>query len=310
MDARTAYAFAVWVARGLLGLMFVFSGAYKAFGLGVAGYAQELAGNRFLAAVAPLAPGIARVAPWVELLLGLLLLLGLWTRGAAIALGGIVLLVAGAHSLTGLTYGGFGPTANFAPFVNGYILPRAALVALVLLTPTATDRYSLDRLLSRRAVPSDEDSRACALLTIRALLGLVFLTAGLNKVFLIGPLEHARLFFVEPYATSFLPVWGLWASGTVIPPLELLAGALVLVGLWRAPSLLVLGGILVFVMFGHLVNVPLFVATQVVLPRTALLIPLLLLPAAADTYSIDVAWRGYRSRAPEGIPADRRALDM
>jgi hypothetical protein len=122
-------------------------------------------------------------------------------------------------------------------------------------------------------------------------------------VFVIGPLEHARLFFVEPYAATYLPVWGLWVSGTVIPFLELLAGALVLVGLWRAPSLLVLGGILVFVMFGHLVSVPSFVATQVVLPRTALLIALLFLPAAADTYSIDVAWRGHRSRAPE-VEAD------
>src|SRR5262245_13746044 len=187
MDARTAYALAIWLARGLLGLMFVFSGANKAFGLGVAGYAQELAANRYLAAVAPLAPGIARVAPWVELPLGLLLLLGLWTRGAVIALGGIALLVAGAHSLTGLTIGGFGPTAMWAPVVNGYVLPRAALVVLLLLTPAAADRYSLDYLSSRRAVPSDEDARALGIFTVRTLLGLVFLTAGLNKVFLLGP---------------------------------------------------------------------------------------------------------------------------
>jgi uncharacterized membrane protein YphA (DoxX/SURF4 family) len=284
--------------------MFVFSGANKAFGLGVAGYGQELAANPYLAAVAPLAPGIARVAPWVELPLGILLLLGLWTRAAAIALGGIVLLVAGAHSLTGLTVGGFGPTAMWAPFVNAYVLPRAALVVLLLLTPAAADGYSTDHLLSRRAVLSDEDARACAIFTVRALLGLVFLTAGLNKVFLLGPLEHARSYFVEPYSATFLPVWGLWASGTVIPILELAAGALVLMGLWRGPALLVLAGILVFVMFGHLVAVPMFVATDAILPRTGLLIALLLLPAAADRYSIDVARRGHRTRAPEAARAD------
>ena len=303
MDARTAHALAIWVARGLLGLMFVFSGANKAFGLGVAGYAQELAANPYLAAVAPLAPGIARAAPWVELPLGILLLLGLWTRGAAIALGGIVLLVAGAHSLTGLTVGGFGPTAMSAPFVNGYVLPRAALVVLLLLTPAAADRYSMNHLLSRRAVLSEEDTRACAIFTLRALLGLVFFTAGLNKVFLIGPLEHARLYFVEPYIATFLPVWGLWASGTVIPILELAAGALVLVGLWRRPALLLLAGILVFVMFGHLVAVPMFVATGAVLPRTGLLIALLLLPAAADRYSIDVARHSHGTLAPEAARA-------
>jgi uncharacterized membrane protein YphA (DoxX/SURF4 family) len=298
MDARTAHALAVWVARGLLGLMFVFSGANKAFGLGVAGYAQELAANPYLAAVAPLASEIARAAPWVELPLGVLLMLGLWTRGAAIALGGIVLLVAGAHSLTGLTVGGFGPTAMWAPFVNGYVLSRAAVVVLLLLMPAAADRYSIDHLLSRRAVLSDEDARACAIFIVRTLLGLLFLTAGLNKVFVLGPLEHARLYFVEPYIATFLPVWGLWASGTVIPILELAAGALVLVGLWRRPSLLVLGGILVFVMFGHLVADPMFVATGAILPRTGLLIALLLLPAAADRYSIDVARRRHRTWAP------------
>src|SRR4029077_18081955 len=132
---------------------------------------------------------IARVAPWVELPLGILSLLGLWTRGAAMSLGGIVLLVTCAHSLTGLTVGGFGPPAMWAPFVNGYVLPRAAIVVLLLLTPAAADRYSLDHLLSRRAVLSDEDARASAIFTVRALLGLIFLTAGLNKVFLLGPLE-------------------------------------------------------------------------------------------------------------------------
>jgi uncharacterized membrane protein YphA (DoxX/SURF4 family) len=304
MDARTALAWAIWVARGLLGLMFVFSGANKAFGLGVAGYGQELAASPYLAAVSPLAPWIARAAPWVELPLGILLLLGLWTRAAAIAVGGIALLVTGAHSLTGLTVGGFGPTAMWAPFVNAYVLPQAALVVLLLLTPAAADGYSMDHLLSRRAVLSDEDARACAIFTVRTLLGLVFLTAGLNKVFLLGPLEHARSYFVEPYTATFLPVWGLWVSGTVIPILELAAGALVLVGLWRGPAMLVLGGILVFVMFGHLVADPMFVATDAILPRTGLLIALLLLPAAADRYSIDVARRSHRIREREAARAD------
>src|SRR4029077_1111683 len=90
------------------------------------------------------------------------------------------------------------------------------------------------------------DDRAWAILIARTLLGVVFLIAGIYKTFLWGPLEHARLLFVEPYANTFLPVWGLWASGVTIPFLELIAGALVVVGLWTRPSLFVLGGILVF----------------------------------------------------------------
>jgi hypothetical protein len=47
-----------------------------------------------------------------------------------------------------------------------------------------------------------------------------------------------------------------------------------------------------------------FVATDAILPRTGLLIALLLLPAAADRYSIDVARRSHRIREREAARAD------
>ncbi len=134
---------------------------------------------------------------------------------------------------------------------------------------------------------SNTIDRAWAMLVIRAMLGIVFFFGGIYKVFDLGPLEHARRLFVEPYASSYLPVWGLWASGTVIPFLELATGFLVLIGLWTRPSLLVLGAILVFVMFGHLVRAPEFVANGFILPRTGLLLLVLLLPREADLFSVD-----------------------
>src|SRR5258707_2598453 len=95
--------------------------------------------------------------------------------------------------------------------------------------------------------------RSWALLFARLVLGLIFFMAGVYKVFDLGPLGHARKYFL-PYADTFLPVWSLWATGVVVPFVELLAGALLILG-WRIRAALVaLGGVLVLVTFGHLLK--------------------------------------------------------
>ena len=65
--------------------------------------------------------------------------------------------------------------------------------------------------------------RSWALLFARLVLGLIFFMAGVFKVFQMGPLEHARKYFL-PYDDTFLPVWSLWATGVTIPFVELIAG--------------------------------------------------------------------------------------
>lgn len=141
---------------------------------------------------------------------------------------------------------------------------------------------------------SHNGDRAWAIFIARAILGIVFFIGGTHKVFTMGALEHARTLFVVPYANTYLPVWSLWVTGTTIPFIELAAGALVLVGLWTRPALLALGGILVLVMFGHLVVAPLFVANGFILPRTGLLLFVLLMPREMDVFSLDTVRRGWR----------------
>ena len=133
--------------------------------------------------------------------------------------------------------------------------------------------------------------RAWAVFIARAILGIVFFIAGVHKVFTVGAVEHARILFVEPYANTYLPVWALWTTGTIVPFMELVAGALVLLGLFTRPALLVLGGILVFVMFGHLVLSPLFVANSFILPRAGLTLFVLLMPRELDVFSADALLR-------------------
>ena len=110
--------------------------------------------------------------------------------------------------------------------------------------------------------------------------------AGVYKVFHLGPLEHARKYFL-PYADTFLPVWSLWATGVVIPFVELIAGGLVILGLRTREALVALGFVLAIVTFGHLLKEPLYEFHTHVIPRLALLLFIFLLPREDDRFSLD-----------------------
>src|SRR5690349_24499731 len=96
-------------------------------------------------------------------------------------------------------------------------------------------------------------NRAWAILFARLVLGLIFFMAGFWKVFQLGPLQHARKYFL-PFSDTFLPVWSLWAVGVVIPFIELIGGALVILGLRTREALIALGFVLAIVTFGHLLK--------------------------------------------------------
>jgi len=128
--------------------------------------------------------------------------------------------------------------------------------------------------------------RAWAILFARLVLGLIFFMAGVMKVFQLGPLNHARKYFL-PFADTFLPVWSLWAMGVVIPFVELIAGAMVILGLRVRAALVALGFVLAVVTFGHLLHDALYEFHTHVIPRLALLLFILLLPRQDDLLSID-----------------------
>ena len=134
-----------------------------------------------------------------------------------------------------------------------------------------------------------ERQRSWALLFARLILGLIFFMAGVWKVFQLGPMEHARKYFL-PFSDTFLPVWSLWLVGVTIPFVELLGGALLLIGLRVREALIALGGVLVIVTFGHLLHEPLFNFSGHVIPRVALLLFLLWFPREADRWSLDHLW--------------------
>ena len=135
---------------------------------------------------------------------------------------------------------------------------------------------------------SKQKERAFAILLVRLILGLIFVQAGIYKIFELGPLEHAKKYFlVEPYLSSFLPLWSLWLTGIIIPIVELLAGALVLIGFKTREALIALGCVLVIVVFGHLLADPLFDFHRQVFPRLAMIIFLLMFSTNEDFFSFD-----------------------
>ena len=129
-------------------------------------------------------------------------------------------------------------------------------------------------------------NRAWAVLFARLVLGLIFFMAGFWKVFQLGPLNHARKYFL-PFADTFLPVWSLWAVGVVIPFIELVAGGLVILGLRTREALVALGFVLAIVTFGHLLKEPLYEFHTHVIPRLALLLFVLMIPREDDRFSLD-----------------------
>jgi uncharacterized membrane protein YphA (DoxX/SURF4 family) len=129
-------------------------------------------------------------------------------------------------------------------------------------------------------------NRSWALLFARLVLGLIFFMAGVWKVFQLGPLQHARKYFL-PFADTFLPVWSLWAVGVVIPFIELIGGALVILGLRTREALIALGFVLAIVTFGHLLKEPLYEFHTHVIPRLALLLFVFMVPREDDRFSID-----------------------
>ena len=133
---------------------------------------------------------------------------------------------------------------------------------------------------------SANSNRSWALLFARLVLGLIFFMAGFWKVFQLGPLQHARKYFL-PFADTFLPVWSLWTTGVVIPFVELIGGALVILGLRTREALIALGFVLAIVTFGHLLKEPLYEFHTHVIPRLALLLFVLMLPREDDRFSVD-----------------------
>src|SRR5690348_491141 len=125
-----------------------------------------------------------------------------------------------------------------------------------------------------------------AALFTRVIVGLIFGMAGYWKVFTLTPMGHAQRFFTGPYADSWIPYWLLVAAGVTVPFVELIAGWLLVAGLFRRAAAIALGLVLVLVTYGHLLKEALYSPQGHIFPRTLLLLPTLILSADQDDISL------------------------
>jgi uncharacterized membrane protein YphA (DoxX/SURF4 family) len=131
---------------------------------------------------------------------------------------------------------------------------------------------------------NNQQQRAAGLLFLRLLLGVIFLMQGYGKIFTIGVGKLYGMFFASYEA--MLPKWLLWSTAYYTSYIELIGGALLIVGLCRRRVLYLLALCLVIVSFGHGLAEPIW-DLQHLFPRAVLLGALLLLPAEWDRWCAD-----------------------
>jgi putative oxidoreductase len=124
-----------------------------------------------------------------------------------------------------------------------------------------------------------------ALTGLRIITGLLFLLQGYDKVFRLG-IKGVYRTFHEPMSKKNMPSWVLWSSAYYTSLVELVGGALLIVGLftpWAALFILV-DLILVAAAFGILE--PMWDMKHF-FPRMILILAVLFMPYTLNIFSID-----------------------
>lgn len=142
LQSISGMTWAVFFARAVLGLIFFMAGVYKVFQQGPVGHVRQWFlpySNTFLPIWSLWLVGVT--IPFVELLCGLLVLVGWRTRLALVALGAVLVTVTFGHLLKEPLYA-----------FHEHVIPRLALLAFVLAVPSETDTLSVDGFLRSRHV--------------------------------------------------------------------------------------------------------------------------------------------------------------
>ncbi|MFI5187415.1 MAG: DoxX family protein [Chitinophagales bacterium] len=119
---------------------------------------------------------------------------------------------------------------------------------------------------------------------LRTLLGIIVMMQGWGKVFTWGLPKIYDMWFKE-FEKTFLPKWLIWSTAYYTSYVELIAGILLIAGLFKRISLYLLAIDLLIVSFGHGLLEPIW-DLQHVIPRAFLVAALLLLPEEWDRWTV------------------------
>lgn len=134
---------------------------------------------------------------------------------------------------------------------------------------------------------TNQQNRNIASFIARWIVGLLFLMAGIWKVFTLGADVHAQQFFIEGFKEHWIPQWLLRLLGLSIPYIELVVGALVCVGFRTKEALITMGLLLIITTYGHALQTPLFNIDGHTFTRLSLILFVLLAGWEQDKLTLD-----------------------
>jgi len=120
---------------------------------------------------------------------------------------------------------------------------------------------------------------------IRLIVGILFLFQAYDKLLRVGLKETFEAIH-ETYKVYNIPKWFLKLSVTVSTYIELIAGSLLIIGLFKPIALLLLGINLIMVTVSFSFHKGIW-NMQNVFPRLLLLIALFLIPMEWDVWTMD-----------------------
>ncbi len=134
------WGFASFFSRLSLGIFVGMIGVHKVFVIGASGHAQNFFINGFKEHWIPewLLLILGYSIPYIELICGVLIFVGLWVRLNTIIIGFLLLIVAYGHMLQDAFYD---PTSHW--------LPRFILMTAVLLLYNSQDKWSMEHLFRK-----------------------------------------------------------------------------------------------------------------------------------------------------------------
>ncbi len=128
---------------------------------------------------------------------------------------------------------------------------------------------------------------ALSVLVARVLLGVSTLLPAMWRVFHVGPFAQARQEFVAPLSGTMIPIWLRWLIGFPIPFVDLIAGALILLGVQVRGASVAVSATILAMALGALVREPLHDFPLQLLPRVALVLYVMAMPESVDRWGLE-----------------------
>ena len=136
-------------------------------------------------------------------------------------------------------------------------------------------------------------NRSIGTLGLRLVIGLLSFQIAMHKVFILG-LESQLRWFQD--LAAYFPDWVLRGTNIYCAAVELVAGAMLILGFKRDWALYAILSVLVIVTFGHGMEREVWDIQQMVF-RLAMIVTLLLLPADWDVIRLDSLWKKSATKA-------------